>query len=773
MTRVDARRRWGALFPALVLLACLGVRAGHAQGLPGDPSVSVGAPGANALIYLKEGAVIRGQVLADNGPNGIRVRSQKSGATFLVPRKDIDSVVAEPGYQLPVTLTTDTTRAIPPTSAAQGAVVSGAAVALTLKAVPSGNPGTQASKPAATAPRPPAPAPETAAPPPNASPANTSPTVATAPAAASIATPVPQAAPPVVIAPASTAPRETISMGTVSKPSMPPSADTAVPSPKPAAPVMEGLAPPVQDSAAPPDTAAIYSTISFISGAEIYINAGRLEGLVEGAEVSVLHGDTVVATLRVKFLASHRSNTELVKGTADLALGDRVRFHRQATVQQIAVGAPTAAPRVRRLSGQGLHGRIGTRYLRATTNTAVAGQQAGSNGFNQPSLDARLYGLAVGGTPLGVAVDVRARQTTTSSAGTSSVDGHTRVYQAVLMWNAPEAHFRVAAGRQYLNAISSIGLFDGALVEVNGQKLSAGGFVGWEPDPSTLDFSSGVHDYGAYVTLHNRPGGMTASAVTLGAVGSYEGSTERREWGIAQASVNNRYLSLYVLQEVDYYRPWKLEGPNAEASALSFTSQFANVSFRPKAWLSINGTYDKRRSVRLIRDFINPETNFDDAYREGYGAGVQYTGRMFYLGGDWRRSTGATVLGANSFTTTVGANRVAPLSLGFSVRATWYQNENDSTGLNPAAARTNGQLYSGHVSFDPVMMIHVDLNAGLRQEDNPTIAALQRSTWYGVDLDVALARQWYFSFSGLRQKDPANPGTSTLTQIYGGLTWRF
>ena len=153
---------------------------------------------------------------------------------------------------------------------------------------------------------------------------------------------------------------------------------------------------------------------------------------------------------------------------------------------------------------------------------------------------------------------------------------------------------------------------------------------------------------------------MTASSVTLGAVGSYEGSTERREWGIAQASVNNRYLSLYVLQEVDYYRPWKLEGPNAESSALSFTSQFANVSFRPKAWLSINGTYDKRRSVRLIRDFINPETIFDDAYREGYGAGVQYTGRMFYLGGDWRRSTGATVLGANSFTTTVGANRVAP-----------------------------------------------------------------------------------------------------------------
>ena len=522
-----------------------------------------------------------------------------------------------------------------------------------------------------------------------------------------------------------------------------------------------------------PDTATVFSTISFISGTEIYIAAGRQDGLVEGSEVEVVRGDTVVATLRVKFLASHKANTELVSGTSELALADTVRFHRFVAPQQIAMGAPTAAPRPHRLSGQGLHGRIGSRFLRATTNTVAPGQADGSNGFNQPSLDARLYGLNVGGTPIGVAVDLRARQTTTTSAGGTTVDGHTRAYQAVAYWNAPDAKFRVAAGRQYLAYISSIGLFDGGLVEVNGRHLSTGVFAGWEPDASTLQFSNTVHDYGAYVTMHNAPGGLTSSAFTVGAVGSYEGSTERREWGIAQANVSNRYLSLYLLQEVDYYRPWKLQGPNAESSSLSFTSQFANVSARPKPWLSINATYDKRRNVRLIRDFINPETTFDDAYREGYGMGAQYSGQQFYFGGDWRRSTGATVLGANSYTATLGANRVAALGLGFSLRATWYQNQNDSSAVNPLSVQTNGHLYSGHVSFDPITAIHVDLNGGMRQEDNPAFADLQKSTWYGVDLDVALARQWYFTVSGLRQQDPANPGTSTLTQIYSGLTWRF
>ena len=73
------------------------------------------------------------------------------------------------------------------------------------------------------------------------------------------------------------------------------------------------------------------------------------------------------------------------------------------TGTQIAVGPPVARPR--RLSGPGIHGRIGTRYLRATTTTSADGQQVASNGFNQPSLDARLYGQAIGGSPLGVAID--------------------------------------------------------------------------------------------------------------------------------------------------------------------------------------------------------------------------------------------------------------------------------------------------------------------------------------------------------------------------------
>ena len=72
-----------------------------------------------------------------------------------------------------------------------------------------------------------------------------------------------------------------------------------------------------------------------------------------------------------------------------------------------------------------------------------------------------------------------------------------------------------------------------------------------------------------------------------------------------------------------------------------------------------------------------------------------------------------------------------------------------------------------------MIRLQLSLNAGLRQEHNPISPDLQRSTWYGIDVDLNIARAWFASFSGLMQKDPGNPGTSTLTQVYGGVTWRF
>ena len=285
-----------------------------------------------------------------------------------------------------------------------------------------------------------------------------------------------------------------------------------------------------------------------------------------------------------------------------------------------------------------------------------------------------------------------------------------------------------------------------------------------------VDLIHDIQDQGGYLQVHNRPGTVGSWSVTTGAVRSYEAGAANREFGFLQASAGNTHFSFYGLQEVDYYPEWKTQLGEKQ---FSFTSQYLNGVVHPSRWLSFNGSYDKRRSVRLYRDTQNPETMFDDAYRQGYGGGIQLSGQKVRVGGDWRRSTSGIAGGANSFTGAFGLDQVTPLKLGFSARATWYQNQNDSTFNNPGAQRTTGQLYSARLGFDPIGPLHVDLNGGIRSENNPLNATAQKSSWYGLDVDASIGRSWYVSFSTLRQKDPANPGTISTTQLYGSVSRRF
>ncbi len=42
-----------------------------------------------------------------------------------------------------------------------------------------------------------------------------------------------------------------------------------------------------------------------------------------------------------------------------------------------------------------------------------------------------------------------------------------------------------------------------------------------------------------------------------------------------------------------------------------------------------------------------------------------------------------------------------------------------------------------------------------------------------MDVDASVARSWFVSLSGLRQQDPANPGTLATAQLYASVSWRF
>lgn len=513
--------------------------------------------------------------------------------------------------------------------------------------------------------------------------------------------------------------------------------------------------------AAQDTTAVRMASVTYLAGPSIYVSVGRSDGLVEGQELSVVRHDSVAATLRVVFLASHQASCEIARGAPDVVVGDQVRYKASLPSRGTAQAAAARKPGGRhRLSGPGLHGRVGGRYLLSTTEPR-------SGGFNQPSLDFRLDGSRLGGTPIGLAVDLRTRRTTATRVnGPSSVDGHTRVYQAALLWNAPGAGFRFQAGRQYLTAVTSVSLFDGGLMEIGGSHVTLGAFGGVEPDPANLGFSKDLQDYGGYLQLHNKSGGRTPWSFTTGAVGSYTYNASNREFAFAQASVSSQALSLYALQEVDYYRPWKVA---LGEQKISPTSTYVTGSIRPASWLSLNGGYDNRRSVRLYRDATDPAITFDDAFRQGSWGGLSLTGHRVRASGDVRFSNGASAGNATSYTGSLGLDRFTPLHLNLTTRATWYGSRTRPDSVS-ATVHNTGQIYTVRLGGDPWRPIHVDLDGGIRKDNNPRNSPPNSTiTWYGMDIDLSLARAWFLSLSGQREK---SPGVIT-NQFYSSLSWRF
>lgn len=120
----------------------------------------VAAPAAAqdvATLYLKEGGTIRGQIVDESDPNGIKIRSEKSGTTFMLKRAWVDSVVRPTMASVPAPAP-----AAKPVVAKPAAPAAAAAVVTPSTAVPAA--GGAAPRPLSLEPKPVEPTPVAATP---------------------------------------------------------------------------------------------------------------------------------------------------------------------------------------------------------------------------------------------------------------------------------------------------------------------------------------------------------------------------------------------------------------------------------------------------------------------------------------------------------------------------------------------------------------------------------------------------------------------------------
>ena len=498
-----------------------------------------------------------------------------------------------------------------------------------------------------------------------------------------------------------------------------------------------------------------WAHIAYLTTATAYLDAGRAEGLRDSSRVAVVRGDTTVAMLPITFLATHRAACDLTGITATLSVGDSVRFTPVADAVDSAAGVavvpPPAAPTTGWHPNGGLRGRVGLYFLLIRPRDGSGAQ------FAQPSGDLRLTGNALGGTGLGISLDMRSRRTLQTRADGLGSDARqqTRVYQGSLSWQASgTAPLRLTAGRQWAPGMPSVGLVDGMSAQLVGAGWSGGAFAGSEPEPVNLGLSGTITQVGGYVQRHSRAGAPERWSLSAGLSGSYLRTGTNREFLYLQGEYGTRRLSLFASQEVDYYRPWRRVGGER---AISPTSTFANLQVRLSDVISVTTGIDSRRNARLYRDVVNPEIAFDDAFRRGAWLGVSAHRGRFLASVDARTSAGGSAGATGSYTLSLGADRLTPFGLSLRSRNTRY-----------TSVGRSGWLQAITLGIEPGGRGSVQLTGGQRIERDTTAAATT-VRWLSADLDYSLGRTWMVILSAYREQG----GISANDMLYAGLSFRF
>jgi hypothetical protein len=511
------------------------------------------------------------------------------------------------------------------------------------------------------------------------------------------------------------------------------------------------------------DPTTLDAKVTYLTSATVYVDAGSEEGVQEGDVLDVVRNGTVIGWLHVFVVSSHKSGCRREDPGLDVVVGDVVRYIPHVDPARAAAPAAGTAPAdaaaapapKRQSSGRGalrdwgLAGRIGVRYL-------IVEQPDTDYSFNQPGLDVRLAGTNLGGSSVGLEVDIRSYRSYRVSGLQSEQLQTNRVYRANASWTGRDVPVRIVAGRMYSPTLSTVSLFDGVLAEYSGPRWSFGGLAGTQPNPVTYGFSSLVRQYGGYATLRGLPGRKSNWGATVGLVGSYVEGEINREFLYLQGYYDTPRFSAYLAQEIDFNRGWKSE---AENSAISPTSIFGNVRYRVTPQFTLSGGIDSRRNVLLYRDYIDPLIEFDDAFREGFWAAAEASLPWLTVGANARFARGGSAGDGESYSLLIGSSRLPIAWLDVGGRATYYNSD-----------RAKGQLYSLALGASVTPAIHVLLDGGLRQETGllSTVAETQL-LWYGVNFDIAFARHWLYLLSF----EQTTGGIEDNRQLFTSFSYRF
>ena len=380
--------------------------------------------------------------------------------------------------------------------------------------------------------------------------------------------------------------------------------------------------------------------IKYISGENVYLDAGLADSLVVGDRLIVKQGDSTIAELEIAFAAEHSSSCKILTQSGTMAPGDlaivslrNVRPSDEVIQESVPLVEPSVETPV--TQAKPIVKRPPTRVSGGVSLQLYKWNDTGISNldFTQPSVRLNLKATRLWGADFSFSLRSTTRYNSRNRDYSPSVpktEWRNRIYQLSFGYSDDKSPFGFEVGRVISNKISGIGYIDGLLIQKGlVGNLHLGAFGGTQPQWQYSGFQSSLQKYGAYLSIYSGAAKTNRLESSLALAGEYHGGTVSREFAYLRNSINlGGRWSIYQSAEVEINRGWRKE---KTGESIAVSNLYLSARGRLTNYLSAGLSYDNRKNYWTFETRTVADSLFDDVMRRGVRADVSLRPARNYL----------------------------------------------------------------------------------------------------------------------------------------------
>ena len=385
--------------------------------------------------------------------------------------------------------------------------------------------------------------------------------------------------------------------------------------------------------------------ISFITSQNIYVRFENTGGIAVGDTAYHIHNRKFVPVMVIQFLSTVSCSGKKI-GNAELKVGDIVFIWSVKNEPKILISKNSRNEKDSNLVIDTIKQKVKkdkfkipayrSNFYGSFTANSFSGfaNYANSIGTQSWRYSLNLHAENISGSPFSFTNYMNFSYLTSDwSDIKSNVFNKLKIYDLSISYKVNK--FGVWLGRHMNNNISSVGPIDGLQIEKGFGNFAVGGVIGSRPDYLHMGLNSNLFEYGAYLnrsdTINQRQMQSTFALFQQ----SNHSKTDRRFLYLQHNNniVNNLYL--FFSSEIDLF---KLQNNKAK-SDFSLTSLYLSTQYTPVRPLTVNLSYDARRSVIYYETFKSfYDSLFENQLRQGLRLSFfirPFAGTFINLGGGY------------------------------------------------------------------------------------------------------------------------------------------